>query len=916
MSESLNIQFNPTALNGEEGDLAFNPMVIMVHLLQRYLTEISRKPKYAVDLFFQSTRKKINQSLDKKSASNVKATFFKFTEILQKEHHGLMTGILQSPQMRENERKLIARMLKYSGKEEEQLDMLRMLKAIKKDQIFRRQIDKLVKLVDLNQPTPAVIPEGFIAYLNSLTGNSPKFIAMVTHIFGKASTSQRMAKLMAAIFLALNDPSRVNTLKKVFPLLLKVPKNRYAFANTFANIFLVKDYQLTDKDHYTRVSRQLRESLKPGVFIKQFNGLPPNKLLPSNHALTLILNSAIKRFPGFLVDLTQRMFIYSPPESLPKIPLDMIRRGLVQVYRYDPEQADEYLKKFADSIPFYYQKYLPEEQKTNSHFFLMISALNRYASELLDSIRKESIFRGSEVDVLMPIINAIREFSSVKDQSQAVEKIWEMLRLVRQRKEIRDELTLIKKLTDSNSATYLKEFVPYVNGLIDDTERFQLVFEYILEQTKLDPVKYGPAVDWHINLLSNIIRYLSDTAITSDHECRPILSVLVSYWVDIYQNSLLDILNDLSRDYLNAIRSLLAYLYRYYPDTLTKLVEMLLSARDEAYYYQANAYIQFIHTTLLELARQTGMEPQDTAREISNIEQIFEDCCEKLGEGMTDRKEEIFSDAYMSRIGHLLRVEKKAAPVVPQNESLKELPSFVATLLNQSSKLFNIPNFSLRVSNNLIEIQNWIIKEIDQSVPKIAPLLEKISTIYKLFSSQFNFPQVSSNSIFHNYAYKNEFDYFSFCLLVYLICRKQKWDEFMVRNAWRDVTITTVVGAEDLDLKQNGIVNSKAMIGTKGRFFKELERLFTPLKAEVALETFFHLKNGIALAETRKYRTASISLDKAIQLNRTNIYAHYWRAIALKKARINLEQYENHITIVEKYYPNCNEIEMLKSTPY
>jgi hypothetical protein len=895
---------------------AFNPMVILVHLLRRYLTEIEGKPRYVTDVFFQKTRQKINRS-SPQAAKDKTVAFYRLVEILHQDHQPLLKGIAASDHMRENERQVIEKILKYRGSAEEGTAILRMLHAIKKYETFRLRINQLVKRTDLSRPIPAQIPAGFVQYLEKLHDKRSTFTPMVLHIFEKAATSVRMGKLMATIFLVLNEARFVSTLKEVFPDLLTVHNHIDAFAQSYADIYLIKDDREPERAHYIRVSRLLKKSLKADVFLVRLNELPLIKLKPVGHPLMVILKSLIDRYPDFLHRLTHRVFLGSPSDALPRIPLDTIRRGLVQLYRYSDEQADQYIVRFTESIPHYYQKYLPADQRHQSHFFLLISALSRYSGELLAAIVKGNIFRDTETEVLMPLVQAIQLFSQAEDKPSAAAKIWDMLRPIRQKKEIRDDLTEIDRLTDSSTPVYLKEFVPYIDRLLKDPERFKLVFDYMFAQIRQDPDRHSRAVAWHVNLLNNIIRYLSDIAIVSDEDSRHILKSLIDRWLALYDTYLFDLIELLSVNHTGTLRGMLNYLYHQFPRTLIQLIESLLKLESSHHHGRADEYVRFIHTTLLELARIPGMSPTEIAREIENITQLFEDCCARMPGELKSRKQTIFSDAYLAAVAHLMTVdedkeEKNEQPGVKDDA----LPSLIVDLIGQAAKLFSIPNFSKRAINNLAEIQDWVVAELESEGYAQSPLLEGISKLHNMFAMKYNFPQVSSNSVFHNFAQKNEFDYFSFVFLAYSVGKQLAWDEMMVKTGWRDVIITTVTGTEDLDLKKNEIADSTATINNKGRFFRDLKRLFAPLKAEIALEVFFHLKNGISLVDTRRYHLAMVSLEKAIQLHQTNIYAHYWRAVALKKAKINQEEYEKHMAVVERFYSNVTEIENLRKAPF
>ncbi|MBT4087809.1 MAG: hypothetical protein HN580_12755 [Deltaproteobacteria bacterium] len=894
-----------------------DPMVILVHVLRRYLSEVVKKPKYVVDDFFQKVRSEVNQSIKKTKGDNELATFSKFVELLHGKHKGLLKGITSSKFMRGNELLAIKRIYQFGGSNEEIQQLLKILNGVKKDEVFRKRIDHLVNLTDLMQPVSAITSPKFGSYLLSLYRKKLDFKRLILHIFEKAASSQRMAKLSTTVLLALNQEKTASILKEIFPDLLRVEGQSQAFVNVYTHLFLARDNSETEIEYIRRVSKIFRQELKQDIFQKEFSRLPQNKLLPANHPLASILKSLIARSGDFLHLLTQQIFIDSPGDILPRIPLDVVRRGLIAIYNYSGKQADDYLNKFTTSITFYYQNYLPPDKKDKSHFYLMISALSKYVADLLQAVYEKKIFRDSEIETWMPLLKAIRLFHEAEDKDNKAIEIWNILMPIRQKKEIRDQLTLMNNLTDGSSGTYLKDFIPFITRLTIDKEQFKLIFNHIFEQTRLDKQKFESTIRWHANLLNNMIRYLSDISITSDPDTLPILNNLVLGMLYISKTHLQELIGLLSKNNLATIRDLIDYLYSQFPGTLIQVIKSLIRLNDDDFKDEAAAFIQYIHTTLLEQARQPGISPTETQREIDNIKQLFDECCKDIGELYQHWEKYIFSDAYKMSISNLLKIEIQPDDKISDNGVINSnLPPLIVSLITQAAKIFNVPNFAGRTITNFTEILEWAIDEMQSASGRSVSILPNICKLHDLFAENYRFPQVSSNSIFHNFANKSEFDYFSFCFLAYAVGKRLEWGDMLFRNSWRDVTITVNTGAEDLELKKNVIVNSTAMINSKSMYFKELDRLLAPLKAETAIETFFHLKNGIALADTRRYRLAAISLDKALNLHKTNIYAHYWRAMTLKKAKASLEQYEKHITIIEKYYPNSNEVKNLKKTPF
>ena len=918
MAASTKGILKPTIKLKDEQELnPHDPMVILVHVLRRYLSEVAKKPKYVVDDFFQRIRAEVNRSVKQSNNDNELATFSKFVELLHGKHNGLLKGIATSKRMRGTERLAINRINKFGGSDDEIQQLLKLLNGIKKDELFRKRIDNLVNLTDMTQPVSVVTAPKFRSYLLNLYQKKQAFKRLILHIFEKAATSQRMAKLMATVFLALNQDKTASILKDLFPDLQNSEGSDRAFVNVFSLIFLAKDKNEAELEYIRRISKLFQLDLKKDIFQKQFNHLPPNKLKPANHQLAKILTNLISNSDDFLHLLTQRIFVDSPGDILPRIPLEVVRRGLIAIYNYSGKQADDYLEKFTSSITYYYQNNLPPDKKNRSHFYLMISALSRYVADLLASVYEKKIFRDSEIDTWMPLLNAICQFDKIENKDEGAKEIWSILMPIRQKKEIRDQLTLMNNLTDGSTVTYLKDFIPFISLLTTDKERFRLIFNHIFEQTQLDSQKFESTINWHTKLLNNIVRYLSDISITSDPDTLPILNKMILGMLFLSKTHVQQLIKLLSVNNLATIRDLINYLYTRFPGTLIQVVKSLIRLTDDEHKDDATAFIQYIHTFLLEQARSPGISATETQREIDNITQLFDECCKDLG-GLSQHWEKfIFSDAYKMSISNLLKVEVQPDEVrFESNNNTGNLPPLILSLINQAAKIFNVPNFASRTINNFSEILDWAVNEMENASGSSVAILPNVRKLHNLFSENYRFPQVSSNSVFHNFAQKNEFDYFSFSFLVYAVAKVLDWDEILFRNSWRDVTVTVNTGTEDLELKKNVVVGSTAMINNKSRYFRELDRLFAPLKAEIAIETFFHVKNGIALADKRRFRVATISLDKAINLHKTNIYAHYWRAMVLKKSKGSLEQYEKHIGVIEKYYPNSNEVENLKKTPF
>ncbi len=89
MASSKSILKPTIILKEEKEQNPHDPMVILVHVLQRYLSEIAKKPKYVIDDFFQKVRAEVNQSINKSKGNSELATFSKFAGLLHEKNKGL-----------------------------------------------------------------------------------------------------------------------------------------------------------------------------------------------------------------------------------------------------------------------------------------------------------------------------------------------------------------------------------------------------------------------------------------------------------------------------------------------------------------------------------------------------------------------------------------------------------------------------------------------------------------------------------------------------------------------------------------------------------------------------------------------------------------------------------------------------------
>lgn len=891
-----------------------DPMVILIHVVRRYLTEILNKKNFEADIFFQRIKDKIRTLVIDSPDSKSVTAFHSFIVILKKEYSDVLKGIVNSNRMRENERKVVQLVISTSGNKKEINVILRMLNEIKNEENFRHRIDDLIKLTDLNMPTiPSIIPPEFTRYINQLFEMNGEFKAMLAHIFEKGIMSQRMAKLSTIIFLSLDDNHYKHVVKEIFPVCMAISNNEKSFTRIFANIFLAKGESENFRQHFRRVSKYLKQDLKKEDFLALFKDLPINKLKPANSPLFVIFRSLIDARPNFLHHMTHEIFVESNGNSLSRVLLELLKRGLTQIFNYSEMQSNDYIAKCIKSIVYYHSTYLPPEKKQKSHFFVMISALNKYNSDLLDHIRKKKIFRDSEIETLMPIINGIHKFKTEQNEDEALDELWKRLLTVRQNKEIRDELTEISKLTDISVAIYFKEFIPYINDLLRDPERFRLVFQHAYQQTKLDPNKFESAISWHVNLLNSIIRYLSDMAILADNNCKSVLAEVVEGWLGIDRLFIFNLYQLLEEEYFHNIENLMIYLYGNSKQTLCFITTSIVELENEAVVKKAVAMIQSIFIMLLEFIHSLNASEIDTTREIQQLEAMFNKCFDDLGESFIPKKRLMFHENFMREIKHLTQVRSSTNGTNSDNGGDNGLiPKIMVTQIHQTSRLFNLPNLKKRAITNLNEMLQWLTQSLKDEPKEDAYLLPNLSKLYGLFESKYSFPQLTKNSIYHNFSSKIDFDVFSFVYVVYAIQKKMGWGDIYVRSVWRDVSLTVDGSNEDLDLKNNTIVDSSYYLRNKSRFFKEHERLLTPMKIENAIKLFYNMTNGIALAEAKRYRLAIISLNKTLKQNNSIVFAHYWKAYALKLSKSNLKQYEHHISESDRLYPNSQEIESLK----
>ena len=893
-------------------DKSVDPMVILVHMLRRYVTEVMGKSNYVATTFLEKIRAKIGGA--SAGTKTKMPQFYGLLSVLSKTHKSMLEDISKSPKIRYNERQVVDKIKAFQGAEDEMQSILKMLRDVKKDEIYRKEINDLIKYMEMSSPISPVIQSRFSSYLDQLHKKDDRVFKLIAHIFEKVVQSDRMNKLLATIFLAADNENYEKTLPKVVSQLKSAADYETAMARIFAAIFAATDKTETPNLYFKRISEVLKEDLDTQAFIRFFTTLPLNKLKANTSPLLLAFKSLVENSTDFLFKLTHYLFIEARKCSLSDLPLELMHRGLIAVFDYTPQRANFYVEKLIESIDYYYHHHHQEKDRDRSHFFLLMAALSKYCQSLLKEIIQQNIFRENESETLMPVIVAVKDFQKEVDQPAALENVWNMLQPIHQKKETRDELTRIYHLTTDLSPAYSKEFVHYTIDLLEDKEKFQAISAYILEQLKQDPEKYESAILWHVDLISHIIRFLSDSAVTVTLEYRTILAQLLSEWIGYNSLFVYELFRSLRPNFSNSLRDLAEYLFSFSHRDFIELVEYLILLTDEEVKDEAAVCVQLIHMSLLERSHAPGMSGSDTADRIENIKNLFEEITSGLEDDFEHRLGEVFSVSYIQSIQHLTKVADGSAPEMLETEMLTEIPGSIISLINQSAKTFNIQNFANRALTNLSEIVVWALNIAENQISQAMGTLEKVAELYKHFAATHKFPRHTNASITHNFAYKNEFDYFAFSTLVNIIAKRMGWEDLYFRTSWRDITVTTVSGTTDLEIKNNSLISSKALFKTRERFYNDIKRIMKPVKGDASIEMFFHIKNGTALFDNRRYRLASISFDKALEINNTNFFAHYFKAFALKKARTNFEQYERHLEIAKRYYPNSSDIEELANS--
>ena len=895
-------------------DKSVDPMVILVHMLRRYVTEVKGKSNYVANNFLEKIRSKIGTSAEGQTTKMPQ--FYGLLSVLSKAHQTMLEDISQSPKIRHNERRVVTRIKTFQGAEEEMQSILKMLRDVKKDEIYRKEINHLIKYMEMGSPISTRIQKNFSAYVAQLQNTTAHLEKIIEHVFEKVAESDRMTQLLATIFMAIDNEKFEKSFPNIIKRLKSVTGCESAFAKSFATIFAATDQTEKAGLYFKRISEALKADFDAKTFIRFYKQLPLNKLKAENTPLLAIFKALAAKSTDFLFDLTHHIFIEAKKFSLSNVPLELMHRGLIAVFDYTPKRANFYVDKLIESVDYYYHHHHQEKDQNRSHFFLLLAALSKYCQSLLDEIIQQNIFRENETDTLMPVIVAVKDFHMEEDQPAALDKVWNMLQPIHQKKETRDELTRIHQLTADVSPAYSKDFVYYTIELLGDEEQFSTISAYILEQLQLDPVKNEAAVKWHSELLCNIFKYLGDSAVLVNAEFRPLLGRLIARWIEFNSMFMYVVFCSLRPSSSSCLRDLSEYLYSYTPRNLVDLIEYLVFLADEELKDETAVCVQLIHMALLERSHTPGMSPNDTADRIENVKKLFEEITNGMGDEYRHRVSEVFSISYLQSIQHLTQVANVSSTEIMDADMVTDIPGSVISLINQSAKTFNIQNFANRALTNLSEIVAWSLNIAEKEISSSMETLEKIAEFYKHFANHHKFPRHTNASITHNFAYKNEFDYFSFSILIYIIAKKLNWEDLYFRTSWRDITVTTSTGITDLEIKNNTLITSKSLFKTRERFYNEVRRVMKPLKGEQSVEMFFHIKNGTALCDNRRFRLASISFDKAIEINNTNFFSHYWKAFALKKARINFEQYERHIEIARRYHPNSVEIEELMNTQY
>jgi len=897
-------------------DKSVDPMVILVHMLRRYVTEVMGKSNYVANKFLEKIRSKISSSGGGTGETTKMPQFYGLLSVLAKTHNSMLEDISKSPKVRYSERQVVTKIKTFSGAETEMQSILKMLRDVKQDEIYRKEINNLIKYMEMSSPISPDVQKRFSNYLDQLHDNNDQLVNVVSHIFEKVVQSDRMTKLLATVFLAADNEKYEKTIPVLIAQLKSNADYLAAFARIFASIFAATSNEERPNQYFIRTSEVLKADFDPQIFIRFYSQLPVNKLKSTSSPLALVFKSLAEESTDFLFVLAHHLFIEAKKNSLSDVPLELMQRGLIAVFEYTPQRAEFYVDKLIESVDYYYHHHHQEKDRIRSHFFLLMAALSKYCQSLLKEIIQQNIFRENETETLMPVIVAVRDFYEESDQPAALENVWNMLQPIHQKKETRDELTRIHQLTTDLSPAYSKEFVHYTIDFLEDEERFSAISSYIYEQFKLNPEKFESAIKWHSDLVNNIFNFLSDNAVTVLIEYRTILGDLISRWIEYDAMFMYVLFRTLRPHFSNSLRDLSEYLYFFSPRVLVDLVEYLIQFTDDELKDEAAVCVQLIHMSLLERSHAPGMSAADTSDRIERVKTMFEEITTGLEDDFQHRLGEVFSVSYLQSIQHLTQVADANAQEILDGDMVTDIPGSIISLINQSAKTFNIQNFADRALINLSEIVLWALNIAEKNIPRSMETLEKVAELHKHFAKNYKFPRQSNASITHNFAYKNEFDYFSFSALVYIISKRLDWEDLYFRNSWRDITVTMATGSTDLEIKNNTLIGTKALFKTRDRFYNDTKRIMKPLKGDTAIEMFFHIKNGTSLCENRRYRLATISFDKAIEISNTSFFSHYWKAFALKKAKTSFEQYERHIEIAKRYYPTSPEIEDLENTQY
>ena len=106
-------------------DKSVDPMVILVHMLRRYVTEVMGKSNYVATTFLEKIRAKIGGA--SAGTKTKMPQFYGLLSVLSKTHKSMLEDISKSPKIRYNERQVVDKIKAFQGAEDEMQSILKSL---------------------------------------------------------------------------------------------------------------------------------------------------------------------------------------------------------------------------------------------------------------------------------------------------------------------------------------------------------------------------------------------------------------------------------------------------------------------------------------------------------------------------------------------------------------------------------------------------------------------------------------------------------------------------------------------------------------------------------------------------------------------------------------------------------------------